>query len=499
MAIAPPNQGNSRDAGLPQIATPIFVLGAIMGLLGVGGSFLALGDSASVVMVALPLASIAACGFTLFRILRFKADFVLVPIVLFVGQVLVVSSLGPLVHTFGVDQTLNYLAWRPIATDVGSLARALSMSYVAIGLILLSAALVLGQMRHHDSEVSAKGRFNAPLFATMVFVFVGAFVRFMIVTPVRWGLVEGTLPGVVVDAAMLFDVGIGLLCYIAYSSRPDLKPVFWILLLGNMAFSLLDFAKILVVLPAILAILFHFVAKRNLGVLLISSAALALLYSQIGPLTTFARTEMQRIDSEPGAAFTLTERVDIVETYYEDPARAAAMSLSSRNPQAWWTRVNYTQQQAFAMHEFEGDRPGESLSGAWMLFIPRAIWPEKPIIYPPGKEFFYAATGRDFSFMAATIYGDMYWQFGWLGVIIFAPLVGLFYAWLSTLSYSRIVNREFVYLPVVLLGMLAALQGAQQYLLNGILATIPVVLVAQFACARLSEMGQQSKRSLKRA
>lgn len=499
MAITPPIQGKSRDAGLPQIATPIFVLGAIMGLMGLAGSFIALGDSADLVMVGLPAVSVAACGFTLFRILRFKADFVLVPIVLFVGQALVVSSFGPLVHSFGADQTLNYLAWRPISTDIGSLARALSMSYVAIGLILMSAALVLGQVRNQEGEANTQGGFNAPLFATLVFLFVGAFVRFMIVTPVRWGLVEATLPGIVVDAAMLFDVGIGLLCYIAYSSRPDLKPVFWILLLGNMAFSLLDFAKILVVLPAIIAILFHFVAKRNLSVLLISSAALALLYSQIGPLTTFARIEMLRIDNEPGAAFTLNERIDIVNTYYEDPERAAAMSLSSRNPQAWWTRVNYTQQQAFAMKEFEASRPGESLSGAWMLFIPRAIWPDKPIIYPPGKEFFYAATGRDFSFMAATIYGDMYWQFGWLGVIIFAPLVGLFYAWLSTLSYSRIVNREFVYLPVVLLGMLAALQGAQQYLLNGILATIPVVLIAQFACARLSAMGQQSNRSLKRA
>ena len=148
--------------------------------------------------------------------------------------------------------------------------------------------------------------------------------------------------------------------------------------------------------------------------------------------------------------------------------------------------MNYTQQQAFAMKEYEVGRPGQSLSGAWMLFIPRVIWADKPIIYPPGKEFFRAVTGRDFNFMAATIYGDMYWQFGWLGVALISPLVGLFYAWLSYLAYPRIVNREFVYLPVVLLGMLAALQGSQQYLLNGILATVPVTLVIQLICSRFA-------------
>jgi hypothetical protein len=498
MANSPMNTAAPFESGPQGISRMVGVLGGIFLALGLVGNFLALGGQSDAAMIALPLAGGLACGVTLWRILRMQSDFILVPIVIFIGQVLIVSAFGPLVHSFGAEQTLDYLAWRPIAGDMLSLAKALAMSYCAIGLILSSAAFFLRQGKPDEARDIGLG-FDAPLVATVAFLMIGAFIRFLIVTPTRWGLVDTTLPGVLVDASMLFDVGIGLLCYLAYSTRPMLKPVFWLLLTGSMAFSVLDFAKLLIFLPAVLSLLFYFLARRKIINFIAGVALVGYLYSLAGPLTAFARSEMVQITGDRSAPFSMEQRISVIETYLDDPEMADARTAAALNPQAWWTRINYTQQQSFAMREHDAGRPGESLKDAWMLFIPRALWQDKPIIYPPGREFFRVATGRDFSFMAATIYGDMYWQFGWIGVIGLSPLIGGFYAWLSLIAYRPIVNREFVYLPVVLLGMLAALQGAQQYLLNGIIATVPVVIVVRFICSRLASVATQSFHQLGRA
>jgi hypothetical protein len=107
--------------------------------------------------------------------------------------------------------------------------------------------------------------------------------------------------------------------------------------------------------------------------------------------------------------------------------------------QMWWARLCYNHVQAYVMSEYDNGRSGWSLKHAAIVWIPRFLWPSKPITGNVGTEFGRQFTGRPEGETAVGIgaFGEAYWVGGWLGVILISFFIG---AEMSVMSRLVIVH-----------------------------------------------------------
>jgi oligosaccharide repeat unit polymerase len=70
-----------------------------------------------------------------------------------------------------------------------------------------------------------------------------------------------------------------------------------------------------------------------------------------------------------------------------------------------------------------GYRGGAALLSAAVTFIPRDLWPEKPVTVPLEMQLFLS--GADLSGIPIGIFGELYMDFGLVGLALGSPLLGL--------------------------------------------------------------------------
>jgi hypothetical protein len=92
----------------------------------------------------------------------------------------------------------------------------------------------------------------------------------------------------------------------------------------------------------------------------------------------------------------------------------------------------------------------------WMLpiwpFVPRFVWPSKPIL-DEGARFDIALGGRGTTSTATSYPGDLYLQFGLLGIPIGMFALGLVAQWLTNRLSGPIARQDlFIYACVFLFG-----------------------------------------------
>jgi hypothetical protein len=100
-----------------------------------------------------------------------------------------------------------------------------------------------------------------------------------------------------------------------------------------------------------------------------------------------------------------------------------------------------------AIDQYDRGYPGHSLDYAFAAFVPRIIWPEKPMISDLGKEFNVLATNNPNPSSAPGIFADAYWCYGWMGVISAMLLVGALFGALSTFTLWVVDNERWFYFP----------------------------------------------------
>jgi hypothetical protein len=100
----------------------------------------------------------------------------------------------------------------------------------------------------------------------------------------------------------------------------------------------------------------------------------------------------------------------------------------------------------------------------------------------PGRSYYALVTGREGarSFLGLSIYGDLYWQFGWWGILLVCPLIGGFFAMITIRSLQAISTREFILFPTVLIGIQISMLGPTKYMINGIIGPIPIYIAYLF-------------------
>jgi O-antigen polysaccharide polymerase Wzy len=91
---------------------------------------------------------------------------------------------------------------------------------------------------------------------------------------------------------------------------------------------------------------------------------------------------------------------------------------------------------------------GYTLTPMFEAFIPRLLWADKPSI-PTGQimnKKFHVTEG-DLTYISPSHLGELYWNFGWLGVIVGMSLIGLLFGWLGArfnLAEAATITRLLV-------------------------------------------------------
>lgn len=422
-----------------------------------------------------PFYLIGIMVFALYRTIRAIPDSIWSPAAWLPIQTAIFFGFGPLVEVYGNFETQLRLTVHKIDITETELFRAHTLSVVGVFGVMLGFWLhTVLRERDWRRALDARTHPRLPVLSTgtlaLLFIAGGMVLRYAIIRPSQWGMIDILIPGVFTTITSIVDVGFALAAYLA--TRGD-KRMRWLLLLvwpAHLFLTSLSFAKSEFMLALLLPAIGAYIGHRKVRRLAAAVLTIAVIYSFSQDFSSFGRAIIHANSGTIGYG----DRVKIVGRYFTEWSDSTLLD-SSDHEEDWWMRLNHANVQAAGMRFYDAGMPGTSLGNAWTFFIPRAVWPSKPVYIGPGDAFREQVTGQSGGgFMALSVYGDLYWEFGWLGVVLISPLVGWFFGMMTWRSIEVVAHRDFIYLPAVLIALQTTVLGLTRFLVNGIIAAIPM-------------------------
>jgi len=119
--------------------------------------------------------------------------------------------------------------------------------------------------------------------------------------------------------------------------------------------------------------------------------------------------------------------------------------------------------------------------------VPRFIYPDKPNISAAGQEFTVAVNGNDASLTSPGIPPELYWDAGWLGVILGSLYVAILCTVLSLYTLTVMRAEAYHLLFVVLLGLRIGTR-IDGFMVQDFIGPIVVVFAAHIALTFLNRL-----------
>ena len=387
---------------------------------------------------------------------------------------------GPLVEVYGNYETLLRLSVGRMAISEAELFRSNQLSFVSIVLLFLGfwlhtqlrggvwrAALTKARFRQ---EVTIK-----PETLTIVFIVGGMILVHAFIMPSQWGQIDILVPGALTSVAAIVNVGFAMAAYLVVRGSKQMMFIYALLWPLHLFLTALSFAKSALMIALLLPAIGTYLGHRRMLRLAVASLVIACVYSLSQGFVHHGRAV---IHEDTGTIWQAgyIDRIRIVSEYFTTREEKNKFHDSIEEKQGWWMRLNYASVQAIGMR-LRDDAVGiDTLSNVWMMFVPRIIWPDKPIYASPGIQFYTLITGNEGTSVGISVFGDIYWQFGWMGIFIIIPMIGCMFAMMAWRSIEAIEQHNFIRMPLVLLTIVTAAKGLTEFLANGIIAVIPIYI-----------------------
>ena len=389
---------------------------------------------------------------------------------------------GPLVEVFGNEATRLRLSRGFLAISETELAFANRLSFLFSWGVLagfwLHCKVFREAWRATLTEPEGMSRISfSPGEMVCVFVIGGMLLKYLLILPSQWGVMSIIVPGALTSVSALLDVGFGLAAYLSIRGH---RGIGLLLLLWPLHFGLsaLTFSKVALVMSMLFLVIGVYFGNRKRWMLLLSLLLISFIYSLSQPFVSYSRAVIhERTGTIWNAGYA--ERLDIAGSYFRSPGISSIGEHSGNVEDAdiddWWLRLNYSNVQAIAKQLRESGQYINSYDQVWVLFIPRIIWPNKPVFISPGMVFYTFLTGNHGTALGLSVFGDLYWQLGWSG--FFATLfIGWLLACMTRRSVCILRRHDYLRMPLVLLPLLLSISGLTQFFVNGIIAVIPIYL-----------------------
>jgi hypothetical protein len=207
-------------------------------------------------------------------------------------------------------------------------------------------------------------------------------------------------------------------------------------------------------------------------------------FGTLQPLVAYGRNEAYNNPANSGMQMSLSQNLVYLRAYFDNNEES-----DPEAPQGSLMRVSFVSVAAFVVAQYDHGLPGDSLRDTLYSFIPRFLWPEKPMVLL-GGELATLVSGQVGNQISPGYFAEAYWNFGWIGLPLLLLPVGFFFN-VTTHFAARVVEREdWLYLPVLFLSLKVGMQIDSFY--NGFVGTAAQIFALYFVV----KFGGQLLRSL---
>ena len=309
---------------------------------------------------------------------------------------------------------------------------------------MLTGTLLKGEWVVGGARRAAKILQKVPLEVVLLIIFAISLVGVTLTFVRDLRLTEIVIPGMFnqLSYLLLFSIFVGS----AYRG----KRQSFLMLLSTLAVilmmikGLLIFSKTELYLPAMAIAAGISIRKHSITPAIIGASIVFITIATAGNLVNYGR-ENTGVDG-----LTISERVKIVEGY-----NISGFDFKPRNYSAW-SRLCYIAPQTAAIDFYNQDYGGDAIQIIHWIFLPRILFPNKPIMSEAGADFHYKITGFRGSSTGIGIFISGYYQLGILGFVFASFFCGWFLSQTSAMCRFMIEQKAYLILPLGMIGLYAA-------------------------------------------
>ncbi len=476
-AIAEP----SRDLGRPQLSLMMLVALPLLVVFGIGlGMALGVrGNDTTLVALALLSGSIALVPLILdvgrrydrrhllltFTCLSFVMNFTVSVFTTYFSATSVVQ-----IDDLGV---LDLRAIRPADIIYGQIA-----ALAGLGVMLAGYCLPIGNLFRGSFLVPQRDwTYRAALTVAALMIPVGWIIFFASAFGFLPARVGSGFIGTISNSTYV-GLALLMLVYLRHGSR----AAWWMMVLlipPSMALNFLGGSKTALLSPPAVVAVAYIVVKRRIAIrwVMVAFAAVIIIY----PIAEFQRRVILR-DNTKGAAYALRRPVEMISRITKFAGSYQFGDYLRQGVEATSRRSDGLGILSVILRECPGQVP---FQGGWTLgyialsYVPRIVWADKPDMTTGQWVTDHFAGGPDIrSSTAPTWVGELYFNFGWPGIVIGMLLMGVFMRVLHELLFAKNATLPTQILAlVVLFAFPQSLQAALIGAVNAVFfAAMPLVL-----------------------
>jgi hypothetical protein len=321
------------------------------------------------------------------------------------------------------------------------------------------------------------GRSVPTLPFAIAFLAIGSFLKYALIVPYTFGLTNSVLPGYLLTLGNLYYVGIFLLLSRALRSGGVLVFAAVALILIEIIVSIASFSKTDLLFLLMFSSLAFITRKADTKTLLTCFGVIATVYTLFQPMVTYGREAIyDRYGQIRGAG--VGERLLIAQDFLKYGLREGRDTLAL-------ARLSYMPVNAFAIDRYDAGSPGHTLDDAAAVFVPRSLWPDKPIITRQGLELNRMILGKGGSSLGMGHFAEAYWNFGWWGFAPFMAILALIMSIYSSISLGIMARGDGLMLPLVFIGVNLGIRVDGHFVVDVVGQTwMAVVLGTSLWCIR---------------
>jgi len=384
-------------------------------------------------------------------------------------------GLGPLAYRYGTPETVAYMdALYPV--DERALLRTNLLNVISLVAVLLGVTLFSRvSIRLFRPTKSSGG--HDPWRVALLFLGIGVPVKYLLELPYLLGLVDYVLPGAVQYFGSFSGLAILPLGVAAAEGRRGARTLLWAVVAAETVVGLVMLAKLQILKTVLLVALAQWAGRSDTRRLVVTGLVVAVGYvAVVSPFVDFARARLGRASAQNLAELRL-----VAGAYGSEGRQTLADLLPG--VQGWWSRLSYSNTQAFAMDQYDQGRPGWTFGMLGYVFVPRILYADKTVM-TAGKDFDYLILGRGTSSTGLGFAAEAYWNGGWLFVVVVGLFVGVLFAILGSIAVRAVRLRRWLYVPLIFMTIHLGLRPDDWFVptyIGGVLQVVLVVMLLNFA------------------
>ncbi len=266
----------------------------------------------------------------------------------------------------------------------------------------------------------------------------------------------------------LYQIPLSILIFISIKDKDNLLTTYvykrnFILFGSGLIFllNLTSLSKTTLVYSMIPVLLFYIIQsftnrRKRILILIVISSVSALYFLFVQPLVSNARlfSKIYKVDITPGslANFILSGDYNITLSNVDidkNPIEIFLSRMFELNAPAY----------IYEQTNKEGYLTGSTFENIAYGLIPRLVWPSKPSI-PQGQKFSYQISGMTDVYVGMLISGELYWNFGFIGIIIGSLIIGLLTGYLWH-QLNKLIVMNFIYFTLYIYLLQSSQSGSE--------------------------------------